>query len=69
MEIEGKKRHLQRTRVTDELLYKREEQKLIVLSQNFAICPNSVQFEWPGYIAFKNTSVPDEIASDLDRLR
>lgn len=36
---------LQRTRIADELLYKSEEQKLIVLSQNFAICPNSAKFE------------------------
>lgn len=42
MEIEGEKGHLRRIRIADELLYKREEQKLLVLSQNFAICPNSV---------------------------
>lgn len=41
METErGKKRSLQRARIADELLYKREEQKLIVLSQIVAICPN-----------------------------
>lgn len=67
METEGKKWSLRRTRVADELLYKREKQELIVLSQNFAICPSSAQFEWPGCIAIKITSAPDEI--DLGRLR
>lgn len=65
----GEKWSLQRTRIADELLYKREEQNLIVLSQNVSICPNSLRFEWSECIAVKNTSAPNEMDSDLGRLR